>query len=75
MHFHERTTFGGVSCIGETGSRTHCARNLGFEYPQYNGKWVEGNLIFFCSTTCLQPIFGMIQSTQNQIYCTRSAII
>ena len=74
MHFHERTTFGWVSCIGETGS-THCAQNLGFEYPQYNGKWVEGNLDFFFCSTCLQPIFGMIQSTQNQIYCTRSAII
>ena len=74
MHFHERTTFGWVSCIGETGS-THCAQNLGFEYPQYNGKWMEGNLNFFFCSTCLQPIFGMIQSTQNQIYCTRSAII
>ena len=46
MHFHERTTFGWVSCIGETGS-THCAQNLGFEYPQYNGKWMEGDLNFF----------------------------
>ena len=75
MHFHERTTFGWVSCIGETGSTYPLCPKPRFQVSTVQWKMGGRQFRFFFCSTCLQPIFGMIQSTQNQIYCTRSAII